>query len=136
MIFGAATFLTQWNYNYKISPRKYKIHRSMHPYVFFGISVYLPYRYSETINTVLFSLSKSTNPYINMLIRIPGKLLIYGTSILIGQLVARWYWVYKRSFNATKHTTLNTYYYMKVYSNEGPYKEASAFDEIRPKLVS
>ena len=98
--------------------------------------MYLPYRYSETINTVLFSLSKSSNPYLNILIRLPGKFLIYGTSILIGQLLARWYWVYKRSFNATKQSTLNAYYYMKVYSNEGPYREAPAFDEIRPKLVS
>ena len=96
----------------------------MHPYLFLGLSVYIPYRYSETINTVLFSLSHSKNPYVNMLVRVPGKLLVYGTSILIGQLFARWYWVYKRSFNATKQSTLNTYYYMKVYSNDGPYKQA------------
>ena len=102
MLFGIATFFTQWNFNYKITLRKYKVHRSLHPFLFFGLSVYLPYRYSETLNTVLFSLSRSSNPYINMLVRVPGKILIYGTSIFIGQLLARWYWVYKRSFNATK----------------------------------
>ena len=85
---------------------------------------------------MLFSLTKSSNPYINLLVRLPGKLLLYGTSIFIGQLLARWYWVYKRSINATKQSTLNTYYYMRVYSNEGPFKEAPVFDEVRPKLVS
>ena len=85
---------------------------------------------------MLFSLTKSSNPYINLLVRLPGKLLIYGTSIFIGQLMARWYWVYKRSINATKQATLNTYYYLRVYSNEGPFKEAPVFDEVRPKLVS
>ena len=56
----------------------------MHPFVFFGISVYLPYRYSDTINTVLFSLTNSKNVWINKLVRAPSKLLIYGTSIFIG----------------------------------------------------
>jgi hypothetical protein len=26
--------------------------------------------------------------------------------------------------------------FMKIYGNEGPYKEGPAFDDIRPKLVS
>lgn len=107
----------------------------MHPLIFFGISVYLPYRYSETINTVLFTLSRSKNLYINMFVRGPAKLVIYGASIFIGQLMARWYWVYKRSFNATSKAVLNTYLLHKIYSNE-QYKEYPAFDEVRPKLVS
>ena len=135
-LFGVVTFLTQWHFHYKTSPRKYKVHRSLHPFVFFGASVYLPYRYSETLNTVLFQLSRSSNPYINFLVRVPAKILIYGASIVLGQLLARWYWVYKRSFNATKNATLNTYVALKVYSNDGPYKEQPAFDDIRPKLVS
>jgi len=135
-LFGLLTFATQWHYHFKTSPRRYKVHRSIHPFVFFGASVYLPYRYNETINTVLFQLSKSANPYVNFLLRVPAKVLVYGVSIFVGQLLARWYWVYKRSFNATKNATLNTYMYLKIYSNEGPFREAAAFDDIRPKLVS
>jgi hypothetical protein len=108
----------------------------MHPFAFLGASLYLPYRYSETLNTVLFSLSRSASPFVNLLIRVPAKLLIYGASIFLGQVLARWYWLYKRSFNATKNATLNTYVFMKIYGNEGPYKEGPAFDDIRPKLVS
>ena len=134
--FGLVTFITQWNYHFKILPRRYKVHRSLHPYVLFAGSVYLPYRYSEHINTVILSLTKSSNPYLNKVVKIPAKLMIYGASIFVGQLLARWYWVYKRSFNATKLATLNTYYFTKIYSNTGPFKQAPAFDEIRPKLVS
>lgn len=83
-LFGLITFLTQYNFHFKITPRRYKMHRSVHPFVFLGISVYLPYRYSATLNTVLFSLSRSTNPYINFLLRAPAKVLIYGTSIFLG----------------------------------------------------
>ena len=135
-LFGITTFLTQWHFHFKSSPKKYKVHRSLHPFIFFGVSVYLPYRYHETLNTVLFQLSRSSNPYINFLIRVPAKFLIYGASILAGQILARWYWVYKRSFNATKNATLNTYVFLKIYSNDGPYNEVAAFDDIRPKLVS
>lgn len=111
-LFGLVTFITQYNFNYNITPRKYKIHRSLHQYLLFAGSIYLPYRYSETLNTVLFRLSTSKNPIVNLMIRLPAKMLIYGVSIVIGQLLARWYWVYKRSFNATKQATLNTYYFL------------------------
>ncbi|TNV72128.1 hypothetical protein FGO68_gene3567 [Halteria grandinella] len=135
-LFALITFTTQWHYNYKIQPRKYKVHRSLHPFALFGLSLYLPYRYSETINTVLFQLSRSSNPYVNMLVRGAGKVIVYGASVMIGQIVARWYWVYKRAFNATKQATFNTYYYNRVYSNDGPFTEAPVFDEVRPKLVN
>ena len=102
----------------------------------FAASLYLPYRYSAIIDTVMFTISKSSNAYVNMLVRVPGKLLVYGASIFIGQLIARWYWIYKRSINATKQSTINTYYYLRVYGNQGPFMEAPVFDEVRPKLVS
>ena len=83
-LFGLMTFMTQYNYHFKTTPRNYKVHRSLHPYILFGISIYLPYRYSATIDTVLFTLSRSSNPYINLLIRLPSKLIIYGLSIFTG----------------------------------------------------
>ncbi|CDW79178.1 UNKNOWN [Stylonychia lemnae] len=112
VFFGVITFLNQYNYHLKTSPR------------------------NAIINSVLFTLSKSKNPYLNALIRIPSKLLIYGASIFIGQLLARQYWIYKRSFNAMKKAVLDTYVNLKIYSNDEEYKESYAFDEIRPKLVS
>lgn len=29
-LFGLTTFITQYNYHYKVTPRKYKVHRSLH----------------------------------------------------------------------------------------------------------
>src|SRR5438045_2950147 len=75
---SAFGFITSYHYHYKITPRKYKVHRSVHQYLLFGISIYLPYRYNEHINTVLFALTKTNNRFINVLVRIPSKVLIYG----------------------------------------------------------
>jgi hypothetical protein len=50
--------------------------------------------------------------------------------------LARAYWTYKRSFNAVKSATLDTYIRNKVYSNDEMYQEIEAFDEIRPKMVT
>jgi hypothetical protein len=126
-------FMRQWSYSYKTQPRKNKIHRSGHPVVFLGLSLYLPYRYRPQINTALFSLTGSSNIYLNMLVRAPSYLVIYGSSILAGQLLARWYWVYKRSYNATKDATLNSYIFYKKTQRE-PFMEYEAYEEVRPKL--
>ena len=76
--------VTHYDYIFRATPRKFKIHRSMHPYVFFGISLYLPYRFDAQLNTVFFSLTRSSNPIVNMLVRVPSKVAIYGTSIFLG----------------------------------------------------
>ena len=73
----------------------------------------------------------------NFLVRVPSKALIYGTSIFIGQLMARLYWFYKRSFNASKQATLNTYINYYEYGDPYmPYPYVEAFQEVRPNLVS
>ena len=129
-------FVTNYNYAYRTSPKKFKVHRSGQGAVLFGLSVYLPYRYHAQVNTVLFSMTKSSNPIINRLVRLPTKLLIYGTSIFIGQLLARLYWTYKRCYNATGTATLNTYLAYKTYqNNHEQYPYYQAFEEVRPKLV-
>ena len=103
----------------------------------FGISIYLPYRYNAQVNTVLFSLTKSSNPFLNRLVRLPTKFLVYGTSIFLGQCLARLYWTYKRSYNASRQATLNAYLAYKHYSpNKERYPYTAAFEEVRPKLVS
>ena len=38
--------LQNFDYFYRATPRKFKIHRSMHSTAFFCASVYLPYRFS------------------------------------------------------------------------------------------
>ena len=114
--FTVLTFLQQYDYHYKVTPLKFKVHRSMHSALFFAASVYLPYRYSATINTLAFSLLR--NYTFSRLGRLPTKLLIYSVSIFTGQLCARLYWTYKRAFNAAKQATLNTYIGYKVYSAE------------------
>ena len=130
------TFIFQYNYAFKTTPRRFKVHRSMHQYVFFGISVYVPYRYQATLNTLMFQVTRSSNPIINRVARLPLNLLVYGTSIIVGQIAARWYWVYKRGFCAAKHATLNTYLMYKTYQNlPKKYPYFQAFREIRPKLV-
>ena len=134
--FCALTFLKQYNWFYRITPRKFKVHRSTHQYGMLALSIYLPYRYSKHVNTVLFQLTKSKSSIVNLMVRLPSKVLIYGTSILIGQMVARMYWFYKRSFNATKQATVNTYLAYKVYSNGKKYPHFLAFQEIRPKLIA
>ena len=78
------TWLHAYNYYFRVSPKRFKVHRSGHSAVIFAISVYLPYRYNAQINTVLFSLTKSSNPLLNRLVRLPTKLLVYGTSIFAG----------------------------------------------------
>lgn len=30
MVFGAYNFVTSFNYHYKVTPRRYKVHRSIH----------------------------------------------------------------------------------------------------------
>jgi hypothetical protein len=47
--------------------------------------------------------------------------------------MARWYWVYKRSYNATKDATLNAYIFYKNIHRE-PFMEFEAYEEVRPKL--
>lgn len=99
------------------------------------LSIYFPYRYRDHINTVLFSLTKSSNSLVNYLVRQPSKILIYGTSIFIGQFIARMYWVYKRSFNANIKATGKTYYLMKQCSHK-PYEYSIIFEEKRPKMAT
>ena len=101
------------------------------------MSIYLPYRFDAQLNTVLFQLTKSSNPLVNFLVRVPSKMIIYGTSIFVGQVLARLYWVYKRSFNASKQATLNTYLNYRIYSNTATrYPYIGAFLEVRPNLVT
>ena len=83
-LFIFADYIRLWSYLFRSQPRKNKIHRSGHFTIFFGLSVYLPYRYSPQINTGLFQLTQSKNLYVNKLVRIPAKVVIYGTSILLG----------------------------------------------------
>ena len=114
-IFLFATHLQNYDQVYKSTPRKFKVHRSAHPYFFFAASLYLPYRFNAQLNTVLFQLTQSRNPFVNFLVRVPSKVIIYGTSIFIGQVLARLYWVYKRSLNASKQATYNTYFNSRIY---------------------
>ena len=125
--FCAVYFLQSYHYFYRTTPKKFKVHRSGHSAVLFGLSVYLPYRYDAQVNTVLFSLTKSSNPILNRLVRLPTKILVYGTSILAGQVLARLYWTYKRCYNAAGSATLNTYLAYKTYENgkeRYPYMQA------------
>ena len=108
-------FIMQYNFHYRTTPRKFKVHRSLHPYVLFGLSIYIPYRYQAILNTMLFQLTKSKNPLINKLVRFPATIVIYSISIATGQFLARLYWVYKRSFTASKQATLNTYLQYRTY---------------------
>ena len=136
-LYSLITWFYAYNYYYRVSPKRFKVHRSGHAVLAFGISVYLPYRYNAQVNTVLFSLTKSANPLLNKLVRLPTKLLVYGTSIFAGQCVARLYWTYKRSYNASQQATLNAYLAYKHYSNSKErYPYTSVFEEVRPKLVS
>ena len=99
-LFTSIYFLQSYNYFFRVTPKKFKVHRSGHSFLLFGMSVYLPYRYNAQVNTVLFSLTKSSNPIINRLVRIPTKILVYGTSIFLGQVLAQLYWTYKRCYSA------------------------------------
>jgi hypothetical protein len=83
-LFGLFTFFKDYSFFYKISPRKYKVHRSLHAPVFFAISLYIPYRYNEQLNTLLFMMTKSSNRYLNLIVRVPAKLLIYGGCVMVG----------------------------------------------------
>ena len=83
-VFLAISHIQNYNHFYRATPRRFKIHRSAHPYVFFAASVYLPYRFSAQLNTVLFQLTQSANPLVNTLVRLPSKLVIYGSSIMVG----------------------------------------------------
>ena len=126
-LFTAFFFLQSYNYYYRTTPRKFKVHRSVHNFVLLGLSIYLPYRYDAQVNTILFSLTKSSNPLLNRLVRIPTKLLVYGTSILAGQVVGRLYWTYKRCYNASSQATFQSYLIYKTYADDKeryPYMQA------------
>jgi len=56
---GLLTYVKSYNWHYRVTPRKFQVHRSAHTYLCFAASVYLPYRYSAQLNTVLFSLTQS-----------------------------------------------------------------------------
>jgi hypothetical protein len=83
-LFNTTSFITSYHYYYKVTPKKYKVHRSIHQYLLFGLSIYIPYRYNDHINTVLFSLTKSNNRFLNLLVRVPSKILVYGLCIFGG----------------------------------------------------
>jgi len=108
-------FVRNYHWSYITGKNNYKVHRSGHQYVFFAISLYMPYRYSASINTALFQMTKSKNPFVNLVVRVPSKFLIYGVSIFAGQFLARLYWFYKKSFNAAKNATFYTYLAYKIY---------------------
>ena len=82
-IFLLVNHLQNYDYFFRVSPRKFKIHRSTHPYLLFGISLYIPYRFDAHFNTMLFQITKSSNTFVNMLARVPAKVVIYGASIMI-----------------------------------------------------
>ena len=91
------------------------------------------------MNTVLFQLTKSSNPIVNFLVRAPSKVLIYGSCIFLGQVCARFYWVYKRSYNAAKTSAYNSYikYHIYAETEDGArYPNIEAFQEVRPNLVT
>ena len=133
-VFLFTTFLLNYNSCYKSTPRRFKVHRSLHPWLLLGVSIYVPYRYQATINTIMFQLV--SNPIMSRVARVPIKFLVYGFSVFMGQLAARFYWVYKRSFCAAKFATLNTYLQWKTYQNSAnKYPYFAAFREVRPNLV-
>ena len=89
LVYMTMDWLQAWTYKFNISPRNWKIHRSGHGPVLLAISVYLPYRYDSQINTALLALTKTKNVYLNIFLRFPAKILIYGASIITGQFIAR-----------------------------------------------
>ena len=75
----------------------------------------------------------SPNAYFNMAAKATGFTFAFIMSAFLGQLLSRWYWAYKRSYQATKTATLNTYVYHKIAT--GPFLEYDAFDRKRPNLA-
>ena len=45
-LFTSGRFLISYNFFFRTTPRKFKMHRSGHAFILFGVSLYLPYRYS------------------------------------------------------------------------------------------
>mmetsp|Transcript_7866 Transcript_7866/g.13189 ORF Transcript_7866/g.13189 Transcript_7866/m.13189 type:complete len:85 (-) Transcript_7866:118-372(-) len=81
----------------------------MHPQIFFGLSMYLPYRFRAQINTAILLRTMSCNKMVKGSIKVVVWSTILLTSGFLSQLLARWYWTYKRSLFSTKQATLNAY---------------------------
>ena len=112
-------FVNNWSYAYKTQPRKFKIHRSYHPHILFCLSVYFPYRYSKQIETAAISLHPiSEKFFVNFAKKGITKFVIYAGCMFLGQLIAKTYWAYKRSYCATQSATLNVFLRSKFLSHE------------------
>ena len=62
---------------FKFTYPRNKVFKSWHPIFFLAGGLYLPYRFSEHINTYLFALSGSKNLLVNSVVRVAGKSVIY-----------------------------------------------------------
>lgn len=101
MMLALGVWVSCFKKTYIETPRNFKIHRSSHYMVFGILSLYIPYRYDQQLNTALFLLSKSKSPWLNLLLRLPAKVIIYASSVFLGQLAARQYWTVKKVFSAS-----------------------------------
>lgn len=116
----------------RYQPRNWKVHRSGHQYVFLALGVYFPWKYSHKIDTLAFTLIKSQNEVVNKLFRVPFKGLVFLSCIFTSLALSRAYWIYKRSYNATREATneaIITWYMMR----REPHPCYEAITEI-PKL--
>ena len=107
----AIKFYSYWSFFYRTQPSGWKIHRNFHQYLYLAASIYLPYRFMHKIDTAFLSLFMSKNPYFNLVVKNYGRGLIILASVFAGQCLARLFWVYKRSYNATTSSVINTYLY-------------------------
>ena len=108
--------VNSYNYFYEFNPRNFYSHHSIHYIFFFLASVYFPWRYEAIIGNIplrLFKMSaKSTIR--NSILRNFTVLLTYSIFIYTGQVLARWWWTYKRSYNASNSAVWSTYISHKI----------------------
>ena len=114
------------------------------------MSVYIPWRYTPQINTAMLALGGGQNMWVNRAWKGFGRFSAYAVSIFAGQVLARGYWVYKRSFNASreaaqlayvKHHTTSRYDEKRAIKQKGvnygsPYLELPAYEEVKVKMAS
>ena len=91
--------------------------------MYLGLGIYLPYRFMHKIDTAFLSIFMSKNAYFNLFAKQYGRVLIILASVFAGQCLVRLSWMYKRSFNATQHSYINTYLETKVLQKESDHPD-------------
>ena len=91
---------------FKFTYNRNKFYYAVHPFIFLAGSLYIPYAYNDTINTFLFSITKSRNSLFNKAVRVGAKGIIFFGCAALSQLASHSVFYYRKGKIYSKFMSL------------------------------